>query len=164
MRYRDKTLDGTLVTLGEAFGIEGGGQGAQRKIKEALLHLRNIRIATFIAQQEATGIKIEAAIQNARSACALREAEGSLAGYFWRFEPSAGERPRRITPSALRALTESNASRALARDLKQRGWRFVGPTTVYAFMQAMGLVNDHLEGCEFRESVEGKRRKLKRPR
>ena len=108
--------------------------------------------------------KIEAAIHNARRACELIETEGSLSAYFWRFEPAERERPRRITPGVLRALTETSASRALARDLKQRGWRFVGPTTLYAFMQAMGLVNDHLEGCSARKEVESSRRKLKRPR
>ena len=107
--------------------------------------------------------KIEAAIHNARRACAMQEACGSLAAYFWGFEPAALERPARITPQVLRRLTESPASRALSRDLKQRGWRFVGPTTVYAFMQAMGLVHDHLEGCAFRAPVEGARRALRRP-
>ena len=108
--------------------------------------------------------KIEAAIQNARRAGALVEERGSLAAHFWSFEPAASERPRRITPAALRKLTESSASRALAQDLKRRGWRFVGPTTAYAFMQAMGLVNDHLEGCAFRGAVERERRRLVRPR
>ena len=107
--------------------------------------------------------KIEAAIHNARRALELREAEGSLARYFWRFEPAPAERPRKLDPATLRQLTETPASRALARDLKQRGWRFVGPTTVYAFMQAMGLVNDHLEGCVARQPVEAARRRLRRP-
>lgn len=107
--------------------------------------------------------KIEAAIHNARRACALREAEGSLAAYFWGFEPAVRERPRRITPATLAALTESQASRDLALDLKQRGWRFVGPTTVYAFMQAMGLVNDHLGGCVVRGEIEAQRDEFARP-
>jgi DNA-3-methyladenine glycosylase I len=107
--------------------------------------------------------KIKATIHNARCACELRDAEGSLAAYFWRFEPDSRERPRRLDPAALRTLTESEASRQLARDLKRRGWRFVGPTTVYAFMQAMGLVNDHLEGCVSRSAVERERQSLRRP-
>jgi DNA-3-methyladenine glycosylase I len=97
--------------------------------------------------------KIEATLANARAARRLRDETGSLAAYVWRFEPPASERPRRITRAALARLGESAASRALSRDLRERGWRFVGPTTVYAFMQASGLVNDHLEGCDARESV-----------
>jgi DNA-3-methyladenine glycosylase I len=95
--------------------------------------------------------KIESAIQNARRALALREECGSLAAYFWSFEPESRARPRRVTRKALASLTESDASRAMSRDLKSRGWSFVGPTTLYAFMQAMGLVNDHLEDCASRE-------------
>ncbi len=107
--------------------------------------------------------KIEATIHNARRACELRDSKGSLAAYLWGFEPGKQDRPRHLGPATLRTLTESEASRALARDLKQRGWRFVGPTTVYAFMQAMGMVNDHLEGCVYRRVVDSERRKLVRP-
>jgi DNA-3-methyladenine glycosylase I len=89
--------------------------------------------------------KIEAVINNARRALELAEAEGSLAHYVWRFEPERRARGiDRVRPAGLASTSESEA---LARDLKRRGWRFVGPTTVYAFMQAMGLVNDHLDGC-----------------
>jgi len=108
--------------------------------------------------------KIEAAIQNARAMRGLVEAEGSLARLAWRHEPAAGDRPRRLTPAALVALTETPASRALSKALKGYGFRFVGPTTVYAFMQAMGLVNDHLEGCQVRAEVEQARARLRRPR
>jgi DNA-3-methyladenine glycosylase I len=83
--------------------------------------------------------KIEAAINNAQRAVELVEQEGSLAAYVWGFEPDRADR----TP----LLPQTPESQAMAKDLKRRGWRFVGPTTVYAFMQAMGLVNDHLEGC-----------------
>jgi DNA-3-methyladenine glycosylase I len=107
--------------------------------------------------------KIEAALHNARRACELRDSQGSLASYFWSFEPARSERPKRIDPATLGTLTETPASRALARDLKQRGWRFVGPTTLYAFMQAMGMVNDHLEGCTARRRVESERKQLERP-
>jgi DNA-3-methyladenine glycosylase I len=107
--------------------------------------------------------KIESALANARRAAALREEFGSLAAYVWRFEPPAAERPRRLTRAALAKLTESPASRALSRDLRGRGWSFVGPTTVYAFMQAMGLVNDHLEGCAARESALRARRAFEPP-
>ena len=75
----------------------------------------------------------------------------------------AADRPARLDHAALAGLGSSPASTALSKDLKRRGWRFVGPTTVYAFMQAMGLVNDHLEGCRVREEVETARRALPRP-
>jgi DNA-3-methyladenine glycosylase I len=97
--------------------------------------------------------KIEAAIENARRAVELVEAEGSLAAFIWRFEPDPATRPKRLTWDALLEMAETPASRALAKELKRRGWRFVGPTTVYAFMQAMGLVNDHLEGCAVRAAA-----------
>jgi DNA-3-methyladenine glycosylase I len=101
--------------------------------------------------------KIEAAIANARRAVELVESEGSVAAHVWSFAPEPGSRPPRLTAAALRELTETPESRALARDLKRRGWRFVGPTTVYAFMQACGIVNDHLDGCDARETVERER-------
>jgi DNA-3-methyladenine glycosylase I len=104
--------------------------------------------------------KIEAVINNARRAVELVDEEGSLAAYIWRFEPPARASMDRST---LAELAHTEDSRALARDLKRRGWRFVGPTTVYAFMQAMGLVNDHLDGCDAREPVERARAKFERP-
>ncbi len=107
--------------------------------------------------------KIEAAINNARRAVELVEAEGSLAAYVWRFEPDPASRPKRLTWEKLTAMAETAESRALAKDLKRRGWRFVGPTTVYAFMQAMGLVNDHLEGCDTRPRAEQARRAFRPP-
>jgi DNA-3-methyladenine glycosylase I len=94
--------------------------------------------------------KIESTINNARRACDLAAEKGSLTAYFWSFEPSAAQRPARITPEALLPLTQTPQSVALSKDLKKRGWTFVGPTTAYAFMQAMGLVNDHLEDCHAR--------------
>ncbi len=94
--------------------------------------------------------KIESTINNAKLALDLADEFGSLAGYFWRFEPDPKSRPRRMTKDALTALTTSPESQALSKDLKRRGWSFVGPTTMYAFMQAMGLVNDHLDGCHVR--------------
>ncbi len=107
--------------------------------------------------------KIESAIGNAKRACALVDEFGSLGAYFWRFEPDPASRPQQITPAALRELTESPESLALSRDLRKRGWSFVGPTTLYAFMQAMGMVNDHVEGCAFRTPVEVERRRFRRP-
>ena len=107
--------------------------------------------------------KIEAAVANAGRACELVEEAGSLAAYFWRFEPGPRDRPRRITKAALLGMAETPASKALSKDLRRRGFRFVGPTTAYAFMQAMGLVNDHLEGCAAREARERDRRAFRRP-
>jgi DNA-3-methyladenine glycosylase I len=91
--------------------------------------------------------KIESTINNAQRAVELIEEVGSLAAYVWRFEPSSRDRPKRVTLAAIRAMPATETSRALSDDLKSRGWTFVGPTTAYAFMQAMGLVNDHVEGC-----------------
>ncbi len=105
--------------------------------------------------------KIEAVINNARRAVELVDAEGSLAAYIWRFEPV--QRAALLDRAGLAALAQTAQSRALARDLKRRGWRFVGPTTVYAFMQAMGLVNDHLDGCDAAPAVERARARFRRP-
>lgn len=107
--------------------------------------------------------KIESTLRNARLACELVGEEGSLAAYIWRFEPEPGTRPARLTPEVLKTLTMSPESKALSKDLKARGWSFVGPTTMYAFMQSMGLVNDHVESCAFRVPVETARRELRRP-
>lgn len=107
--------------------------------------------------------KIEATLNNARMACELVAETGSLAAYFWRYEPEPRTRPARMTRKALLKLNSTAESTALSRDLKRRGFRFVGPTTAYAFMQAMGLVNDHLEGCDARPAVERARRALRRP-
>jgi len=107
--------------------------------------------------------KIEATIQNARCACELVDEAGSLAAYLWRFEPPRRSRPALMTRAALMALSQSPESKALSKDLKRRGWRFVGPTTIYAFMQAMGLVDDHLDGCWVRRDAERARRAFVRP-
>lgn len=105
--------------------------------------------------------KIESAINNAKRVLELRKECGSLAAYAWGFEPDASSRPKRITYEALRSMTTSPESIAMSKDLKKRGWSFVGPTTVYAFMQAMGLVNDHVEDCHARELALKARVKLK---
>jgi DNA-3-methyladenine glycosylase I len=107
--------------------------------------------------------KIESTINNARRVLELREEFGSLAAYAWGFEPEAAARPRRVTREALRALPLCPQAVAMSRDLKKRGWTFVGPTTVYAFMQAMGLVNDHYERCDARERALAARRALAVP-
>lgn len=97
--------------------------------------------------------KIESTINNARRVLELRTEFGSLSTYVWRFQPAPKSRPKRLSLAALRAMTTSPESIAMSKDLKKRGWSFVGPTTVYAFMQAMGLVNDHLDGCHAREKA-----------
>lgn len=101
--------------------------------------------------------KIEAVINNARRACELVEREGSLASFFWRYEPKAANlaEPQSASTSA--------ESLALSKELKKRGWKFVGPTTVYAFMQAMGLINDHATECALRTEVERARDSFLRP-
>ncbi len=106
--------------------------------------------------------KIESTINNARRLLDLTEECGSLTAYAWRFEPKASTRPKRMTLSALKTLGSSPESTAMSKDLKRRGWSFVGPTTVYAFMQAMGLVNDHIEGCHVRAAAEAARTQVNR--
>jgi DNA-3-methyladenine glycosylase I len=107
--------------------------------------------------------KIEATVNNARRHAALAAEFGSLAAYVWRYEPGPEARPPVVDYPTLLQLGHSPESRAMSRDLRRRGWSFVGPTTVYAFMEAMGLVNDHLEGCHRRQPVERERRRFRRP-
>lgn len=97
--------------------------------------------------------KIEAAIQNAPLVLEVAEEFGSFSDFVWSFEPSPSERPKRLTHAALMKLTQTPFSKALSKDLKRRGFRFVGPTTAYAFLQSMGVVNDHIEGCWAREEI-----------
>ena len=108
--------------------------------------------------------KIESTLNNARRALELRAEFGSLGAYFWGWEPAPASRLTRFTLAQLKALSSSPESTALSKDLKRRGWSFVGPTTAYAFMQAMGIVNDHLSGCDFRDPCEAARRRFRRPR
>lgn len=107
--------------------------------------------------------KIEATINNAGRAIELVEEAGSLAAFLWRYEPDPASRPKRLTRESAAALANTPESHALSKDLRKRGWRFVGPTTMYAMMQAMGLVNDHLHDCPTRALVEQARRDFARP-
>ena len=107
--------------------------------------------------------KIVSTINNAARAIELHKEFGSLSAYFWQFEPRPDERPERLTRETLGKLGHTEASRRLSKDLKKRGWSFVGPTTCYAFMQAMGMVNDHLEGCPVRLHCENARQEFIRP-
>lgn len=105
--------------------------------------------------------KIAATINNARRCCELKAEQGSLAAYVWSFEPP---RRRRLPDrAALMAVKFSPEAAELSRDLRKRGWAFVGPTTVHSFMQAMGLVNDHLRGCRFGPEAEELRRAFRPP-
>lgn len=108
---------------------------------------RLLRDATIVRHRG----KIESTINNAKRAVEMRDEFGSLSGYFWNFEPR-----RRACPDPMPAKTD--VSTAISKDLKKRGWTFVGPTTMYAFMQAMGLVNDHAKGCAARTRCETARR------
>lgn len=107
--------------------------------------------------------KIESTINNARRAIELIEEFGSLARYVWQFEPPVKDHPRRLDWKTIAAATSTPQSIAMSKDLKRRGWSFVGPTTIHAFMQAMGLVNDHVTGCCTRQVAEAARHRAKRP-
>ena len=107
--------------------------------------------------------KINSTINNARRAIEMVESEGSLSAYFWKWEPAPDTRPKKIDFETIGKMAFTHVSTAISKDLKKRGWSFVGPTTVYAFMQAMGLVNDHLEGCFCRQEVEAARAGFARP-
>ena len=107
--------------------------------------------------------KIVSTINNAARAKEMVAEAGSLAAWFWRFEPEPEERPDIVDLAHLRANPTTAVSVKISKELKKRGWSFVGPTTVYAFMQAMGLVNDHLEGCICREKIERERAAFARP-
>ena len=107
--------------------------------------------------------KIESTINNAGRCTDLIDEFGSLANYIWRYEPSAKSRPKRLTHSQLMTMTTCAEATTLSKDLKKRGWSFVGPTTIYAFMQDMGLVNDHLTACPLRDQVETLRSRFRRP-
>jgi len=159
------------VRLFEKLALEGFQAGLswltilkkRERLRQAFAGFEPERVARFTARDverliSDPGIvrhrgKIEAVVHNARRALALQDRAGSLAAFLWGFEPPAEERPARLDEATAAALTHSPASRALSAALRRDGWRFVGPTTAYAFMQAMGLVNDHLEGCHRREAV-----------
>jgi DNA-3-methyladenine glycosylase I len=99
--------------------------------------------------------KIESTINNAKRARDLRNEFGSLSAYFWKWQPEPGTRPKLLTKDVLVSMATSPESVALSKDLRKRGWTFVGPTTIYAFMQAMGLVNDHVNGCDVGADIAG---------
>lgn len=107
--------------------------------------------------------KISSVLNNAQRAVALRREAGSLAAFVWRYAPDERDRPRRFDWATLRVLAYTPQSTALSTELRRRGWSFVGPTTMYAFMQAVGIVNDHCEGCCMRGPVERQRKAFTPP-
>lgn len=107
--------------------------------------------------------KIESTINNARRCTELIDEHGSLGSYVWSFEPDEQSRPDRLDWPTLVKLGPSLEATSMSKDLKRRGWSFVGPTTVYSFMEAVGLVNDHVSACAAREQVETVRRDFSRP-
>jgi DNA-3-methyladenine glycosylase I len=108
--------------------------------------------------------KIEATIGNARRCLALEEEFGGLATYVWSYEPDHDAHPERLDRATLMEVTTNEAATAMSKDLRRRGWSFVGPTTLYAMMESIGLVNDHLGECALRDEVERARARFQRPR
>lgn len=104
--------------------------------------------------------KITATINNARCAVEMLDEHGSFSDWVWRYAPDVPFGRDGVTDHPLGLVTSSSSSLALSKDLKKRGWRFVGPTTIYSFMQSMGLVNDHIEGCWTRDECETARRRV----
>lgn len=138
----------------ESFDIEAVAGFDARRVDELLLD-------TGIVRHRG---KIESTIGNARRCIELIEEFGSLARYAWSYEPPAELRPRELDRPEVTSRTTSDESKAMSKDLKKRGWSFVGPTTVYSFMEAVGIVDDHVTACEFRGPVEEARRAFVRPR
>ncbi|HSV70091.1 MAG TPA: DNA-3-methyladenine glycosylase I [Methylibium sp.] len=150
----------TILNKREAFRAAFAGFDAERVARFGAAEVARLLGDAGIVRHRG---KIESTINNARRVLALRAEFGSLAAYAWRHEPEPRSRPKRLTPAVLKTLATSPESVALSKDLKKRGWSFVGPTTVYAFMQAMGLVNDHLDGCHVRERALAARAALTPP-
>jgi DNA-3-methyladenine glycosylase I len=141
----------TILYKREAFRAAFAGFGIDRVARFGARDVaRLLRDAGIVRHRG----KIESTINNAKRARETATEFGSLAAYFWRYEPAAKSRPRKLTPEVLATMATSAESIALSKDLKKRGWTFVGPTTVYAFMQAMGLVNDHLHDCDTHAAVQ----------
>jgi DNA-3-methyladenine glycosylase I len=138
----------------KSFDIEAVARFNQRSVQRLLADAGIVR----------NRAKIEATVNNARRCADVVDEFGSLAAYVWGFEPGAAGRPASLDSDTLRQLSTSAEATAMSKDLKRRGWAFVGPTTVYSFMQAMGLVDDHLSGCDARSEVEQARAKFRRPR
>ncbi len=148
----------TILRKREGFRRAFAGFDFERIARFGARDVARLLADTSIVRNRA---KIEAVVNNARRAIELVDQDGSIARYVWGFQPEP--RGRLLDREALRELAQTEESKALARDLKRRGWRFVGPTTVYAFMQAMGLVNDHIAGCEAGAEAERARARFRSP-
>ena len=140
----------TILNKREAFRAAFANFEAERMARFDAADVARLMLDAGIVRHRG---KIESTLNNAARAIELRAEFGSLAAYAWRFEGAPASRPKRITHAALKAMSSSAESVAMSKDLKRRGWSFVGPTSVYAFMQAMGLVNDHVEGCHVRAAA-----------
>jgi DNA-3-methyladenine glycosylase I len=150
----------TILHKREAFRAAFAGFDIERVARYTNRHVEKLLQDAGIVRHRG---KIESTINNAKRARELVAEAGSLAAFVWRYEPDPKTRPRRVTREALAAMSTSPESVALSKDLKRRGFTFVGPTTVYAFMQAMGLVNDHLEGCPSRRRATEARKAFRVP-
>jgi len=144
----------TILRKREAFRKGFANFEIQKVARFTSRHVERLLLDTGIVRHRG---KIESVINNARRCADLIDEVGSFADFVWRFEPPARSRPRRLTWDTLKTMATTPESTAFSKDLKRRGWSFVGPTTSYAFMQAMGLVNDHLDGCAIRQAVERQR-------
>ena len=184
MRYHDTEWGRPVaddIRLFEKICLEGFQSGLSwltilRKrdnFREAFAGFDPVRVAGFGERDvarllENAGIvrhrgKIESTINNARRALELQQEAGSLAAFLWSFEPGPDAGPAALDRDALIARTTVDEAKALSKALKKRGWSFVGPTTVFAFMQAVGMVNDHLAGCTVREACARERQAFRRP-
>ena len=150
----------TILNKREAYRQALAGFDPQRVARFTPARVERLLLNPGIVRNRA---KIEATISNARRYADLATEFGSLAAYVWRFEPDPRTRPPVLDHAPLLQLGHSPESTAMSKDLRRRGWSFVGPTTVYAFMQAMGLVNDHLPGCDAREPCERERAAFVKP-
>lgn len=137
----------------DGFEVKKIAQYNEKKIEELLQNAGIIRHRG----------KIEAVINNAKQMDELLKEFKSFAHYIWQFETPQSERPKKFDYESLTSFTTNAQSVALSKDLKKRGWKFVGPTTCYAFMQSMGMVNDHIEGCHCRQKISKMRKEFKRP-
>jgi DNA-3-methyladenine glycosylase I len=136
----------------KSFDIEAIARFNERSVQRLLVDVGIVR----------NRAKIEATINNARRCLSMMSEFGSFAAYVWSFEPDPRTRP--VDGSTLMQAATNEEAKVMSKDLKKRGWSFVGPTTVYSFMEAMGLVNDHLGGCDFYDEVEEARSAFRRPK
>ena len=150
----------TILRKREAFRRAFSGFDIERVARFGAADVRRLLADASIVRHRG---KIESAIGNAERAREIVREFGSIAAYVWSFEPDPASRPKRATRDALARPGATEPAKALSKDLKKRGWTFVGPTTVYAFMQAMGLVNDHFDGCWIRGAATAARRALSPP-